>query len=209
MESPLGLGVVVGYPKLLSPFLIQEFLPYFTIYINVAVVGNIAMMVALPTGGTWRGVSSRVVCLALTAWLVDIVVHHPSSHIVTVSDSGHFLYHAVTLEWVLIHALYRTVMVTLPCFYSLKYMMLEMHSLGMMICLSWLDNHRWPLEAYFGLADTTVAASFSILSTLSVQHDGEVFALDKDHAGLLDAIGVAIHGILLSAIATVYKVKFG
>lgn len=51
MESPMGLGVIVAYPAILSPKLQTKFLPLITQYINFAVVGNIAMMCMLPTSG--------------------------------------------------------------------------------------------------------------------------------------------------------------
>jgi hypothetical protein len=155
-ELPLGLGSVLAFLIAKRSFQ-TKLLPAFTAYVNFAVYGNIGMMVATPGGGTMRGVCSKIACIALFIWIVQqgygkrwktIMLH-----------DNLFVFTAVSRSWVFAHAIYRFVLLTLPCFGSgRRYRLLELYSLTLTFALSQSSN--LPFEYCFGMADTlTVPAS--------------------------------------------------
>jgi len=167
-ELPLGLGSVLAFLVASRPFQIR-YLPAFTTYINFAVYGNIGMMAAAPTDGTLRGTCSKIACIALLAWIIQqgqrvgwktVVIH-----------DNLFLYTAVSKSWIFAHAVYRFVLLTLPCFGSgRRHRLLELYSLALTLGLSFTHaNSNFPFEYYFGMADTLVVpamAGWSAIATM-------------------------------------------
>jgi len=161
-EMPLGLGAVMVFAAL-SPQTQMQHIGWFTAYVNFAVLGNIAMMVAVPADGTVRGVGSRFVCLVLSVWL-GLEMHKVNWQTVRF-ENGAFIFIASPLKWVLCHAVYRFIMVSLPIFENLCYMLLEPFSLTFMVLLhhgyarvGGHENH--PVSFYFGYSDTLVVVGF-------------------------------------------------
>src|SRR5579862_5151607 len=124
---PLGLGSVLAILVANRSFQVQ-YLPAFTTYINLAVCGNIGMMVATPADGTLRGTCSKITCIVLFTWIIQqgqrvgwktVVIHN-----------NLFLYTAVSKSWIFAHAVYRFVLLTLPCFGSgRRHRLMEFYSL--------------------------------------------------------------------------------
>jgi hypothetical protein len=204
-EMPLGLGSLVLFQCLPWRHRIA-YRSYFVQYVNVAVVGNIAMMVFVPDGGTMRGWTSRMACTALVIWLIKAM---RAQHWVTQplpqprnlrSASPLFIFTAVPLPWIMTHACHRCVMITLPAFDSPRYVLLEILSLGIMVFLHWWYNRpalptgtaadlvgpgvklstrpssflpveigrrQFPVEAFFGLADTICVATMGTVSHIA------------------------------------------
>ena len=195
-ELPVGLGSILLFATQ-SVSTRRAHQRAFATFVNLAVLGNIAMMALLPGGGTFRGETSRAACLMLCAWLLLEICRVGWLACVPVSEGrqcgqGVFIFTASPLKWVLCHALYRAVMVTLPAFDTWRYLQLEPLSLGCMCVLhSYLT--RLPSESppvanvnqamkregghknvpdadvfhYFGIADTLVVATLGTLSHLS------------------------------------------
>jgi hypothetical protein len=172
-------------------------LQWFTWYVNVAVVGNIAGMVAAPTNGTLRGNTGRVVCLALTYRLLR---HMAAVQWRTLRPNrGAFAFTASPLSWVGPHALYRAAMMTLPVFEGRRYLLLEPLSvIGM--CLAHrrhvAGTDEEPIAWYFGASDTAVVPTMGLVSHLSDAYFGMsvVPALQwpREADGMLDAIAVPL-----------------
>jgi hypothetical protein len=163
---PLGLGSVLAFLVANRPFQIR-YLPAFTTYINFAVYGNIGMMVATPTDGTLRGTCSKITCVALLTWIIQqgqrvgwktVIIH-----------DNLFLYTAVNKSWIFAHAVYRFVLLTLPCFGSgRRHRLMELYSLALTFGLSFVpSNSNFPFECYFGMADTLVVPAIAGWSAIA------------------------------------------
>lgn len=185
-EMPLGLGSLVFF-QLCPLHMRSKYHWHFVQYVNVAVVGNIAMMVLVPDGGTMRGWSSRVACVGLVLWLCKEMkayrwITQPFPQGGQHGGKPMFIFTASPLGWVATHALYRAVMVTLPAFDTPRYILLEPLSLGVMIfCYRWYAPYPvtnpqngskprqqlWGLCDFFGLADTLVVATMGTVSHIA------------------------------------------
>ena len=163
-ELPLGLGSVLAFLVANRSFQ-TRFLPAFTAYVNFAVYGNIGMMVGTPSDGTLRGMCSKVTCAVLFIWIVQQGYHVRWKTIVLHNDL--FLFTAVSKSWIFAHAVYRFVLLTLPCFGSgRRHRLLELYSLALTFALSSTSN--LPFEYCFGMADTLVVpavAGWSAIAT--------------------------------------------
>lgn len=161
---PLGLGSVLAF-LVVNRSLQNRLLPAFTTYVNLAVYGNIGMMVGTPADGTLRGMCSKVTCIALFIWIVQQGYRVGWRTIILHDDL--FAFTAVSKSWVFAHAIYRFVLLTLPCFGSgRRHRALEFYSLAMTFVLSSTSN--LPFEYCFGMADTLVvpaAAGWSAMAT--------------------------------------------
>ena len=165
-ELPLGLGSVLAF--LLANRSVQiQYLPAFTTYINFAVYGNIGMMVATPTDGTLRGTCSKITCVALFIWIIQ-QGQRARWKTVTIHDDL-FLYTAVSKSWIFAHAVYRFVLLTLPCFGSgRRHRLMEFYSLALTFGLSLTQsNSKFPFEYYFGMADTLVVPTIAAWSAIA------------------------------------------
>jgi hypothetical protein len=161
---PLGLGSILAF-LVASRSWKTKLLPAFTVYVNFAVYGNIVMMVGTPTGGTLRGVCCKMACVALFTWVLQqgrrvgwktILLH-----------DNMFVFTAVSKSWIFAHAIYRFVLLTLPCFGSgRRHRLLEVYSVTLTYALS--SASRLPFEYCFGFADTLAApaaAGWSAIAT--------------------------------------------
>ena len=176
-ELPLGLGSVLAF-LLANRSFQTRFLPAFTTYVNFAVYGNIGMMVGTPTDGTLRGMCSKVTCIALFIWIVQQGRRAGWKTIVLHDDL--FVFTAVSKSWIFAHAIYRFVLLTLPCFGSgRRHRLLELYSLTLTFALSSFSN--LPFEHCFGMADTLVvpavtgwsaiATTFNLIPRSTVNND--------------------------------------
>lgn len=162
-ELPLGLGSVLAFSVSGRPFK-ERWLHAFTIYVNCAVYGNIVMMVATPAGGTIRGWCCRVACLALSAWIIQQGYRVRWESILL--HDNLFVFTAASKHWVFAHAVYRFVLLTLPCFGSgRRHRLLEVYSLGITYFLSLSSGLSF--EYCFGMADTMVAPAVTGWSSIS------------------------------------------
>lgn len=162
-EMPLGLGAVALFGQL-SPFTQSQHLGWFTVYVNCAVIGNIAMMMFVPSGGTLRGQSSRLTCIMLLVWLVREMSAHNWQTVRYEHDSV-FVFLSSPMAWCLCHAAYRVAMMSLPIFESLRYVSMEALSLASMMCLYWrFGDSQTPISNFFGYADTLTIASLAMVS---------------------------------------------
>ncbi|KAF4964835.1 hypothetical protein FZEAL_10833 [Fusarium zealandicum] len=162
-ELPLGLGSVLLFIVASRPAK-SRWLHAFAIYVNFAVYGNIVMMVATPSGDTFRGLCCKVACLALSAWII-IQGHRVQWKTILLHDNL-FVFTAVSKSWVFAHALYRVILLTLPCFGSgRRHRLLEVYSLGLTYLLS--RSTGLPFEYCFGMADTVVAPAVTAWSSIS------------------------------------------
>jgi hypothetical protein len=163
---PLGLGSVLAILVANRSFQIR-YLPAFTTYINLAVCGNIGMMVAIPADGNLRGTCSKITCIALFTWIIQqgqrvgwktVVIHN-----------NLFLYTAVSKSWIFAHAAYRFVLLTLPCFGSgRRHRLMEFYSLTLTFALYLTrSNSKFPFEYYFGMADTLVVPTIAGWSAIA------------------------------------------
>lgn len=159
-ELPLGLGSVLAFLVANRSFQIR-YLPAFTTYVNFAVYGNIGMMIATPTDGTLRGTCSKITCVLLFAWIIQ-QGQRASWKTVVIHDNL-FLYTAVRKSWIFAHAVYRFVILTLPCFGSgRRYRLMELYSLALTFGLFFTQsNSKLPFEYYFGMADTLVVPAIA------------------------------------------------
>jgi len=165
-ELPLGLGSVLAFLIANRSFQIQ-YLRAFTTYINFAVCGNIGMMVATPADGTLRGTCSKITCIALFAWIIQ-QGQRAGWKTVIIHDNL-FLYTAVSKSWIFAHAIYRFVLLTLPCFGSgRRYRLMEFYSLALMFGISFSQSKsHFPFEYYFGMADTLVVPAMAGWSAIA------------------------------------------
>jgi hypothetical protein len=163
-ELPLGLGSVLAFLVANRSFQ-TRYLSAFTAYVNFAVYGNIGMMVATPADGTFRGMCSKVTCAALFIWIVQQGRHAGWRTIFLHDDL--FVFTSVSKSWIFAHAIYRFVLLTLPCFGSgRRHRLLEVYSLTLTFALSSTSN--LPFEYCFGMADTLVVpavAGWSAIAT--------------------------------------------
>ncbi|KAI9220824.1 hypothetical protein BC828DRAFT_366955 [Blastocladiella britannica] len=203
---PLGLGSLLTYLSL-PPATRARYLVPFTRYINVAVFGNIAMMLFTPTGGTVRGVAGKLTATVLLVWLSQ-QARAVQWRTVQVLDNGAFVYHALSMRWVLTHAIYRSVLLTLPAF-STRHRYMDAFSLALMTVLSTRITTSPPLprSAFFGLADTLVAPSFAALTSLyavvgwqTAISAGGPLVLDASADWALAGVSVAAGGYALSQV---------
>jgi hypothetical protein len=195
---PLGLGSVLAFLVTNRSFQ-TRFLSAFTTYVNFAVYGNIGIMVGTPGDGTLRGMCSKVTCVALFIWIVQqgrrvgwktIVLH-----------DNLFVFTAVSKSWIFAHAIYRFILLTLPCFGSgRRHRFLELYSLTLTFALS--SSSNLPFEYCFGMADTLVvpaAAGWSAIATTFnlIPRDAMKNDLISDHIGTdadiyLSAVSLAV-----------------
>jgi|SRR5688572_16858415 len=166
-ELPLGLGSVLLFIVASRPTK-ERWLHAFTIYVNFAVYGNIVMMVATPSGDTYRGLFCKVACLALSAWII-LQGYGVQWKTIAIHDNL-FVFTASSKSWVFAHAIYRFILLTLPAFGSgRRHRLLEAYSLGLTYLLSWTTG--LPFEYCFGMADTTVAPAATAWSSISKTFD--------------------------------------
>ncbi|KAF0712723.1 Aste57867_4709 [Aphanomyces stellatus] len=191
---PLGMGSVVAF-GLLAPATQDHHLGWFTVYINAAVLGNIAMMGFIPPGPHGvRGHSHRAACVLLVLWLIREMNHVGWR---TVAFDGTFLlFNASPLAWVLAHACYRLIMLTLPPFDTLRYLVLEPASLGIMFLLSYVNDAAPSL--WFGQADTLVASTVCFTSAFLgwFTPSTPVSLMRLPETPALDTACVAVHGVV-------------
>ncbi|KAH9215513.1 hypothetical protein DL95DRAFT_388451 [Leptodontidium sp. 2 PMI_412] len=163
-ELPLGLGSVLAF-LVADRSLQTRFRSAFTTYVNFAVYGNIGMMVGTPADGTLRGMCSKVTCAALFIWIVQQGRYAGWKTIAPHNDL--FVFTAVSKSWIFAHAIYRFVLLTLPCFGSgHRHRLLELYSLTLTFALS--SSSNLPFEYCFGMADTLVVpmvAGWSAIAT--------------------------------------------
>ncbi|KFY29301.1 hypothetical protein V493_02426 [Pseudogymnoascus sp. VKM F-4281 (FW-2241)] len=183
-ELPLGLGSVLAF--LVAPRSFQtRFLPAFTAYVNLAVYGNIGMMVGTPAGGTIRGMCCKFTCIALFIWIVQ-QGHRVRWKTIVLHDNL-FVFTAASKSWIFAHAIYRFVLLTLPCFGSgRRHRLLEVYSLTLTFALSSASN--LPFEYCFGMADTLVVpatAGWSAIATTFnlIPRDAKKNDLPSNHIG--------------------------
>ncbi|KFY43922.1 hypothetical protein V494_01743 [Pseudogymnoascus sp. VKM F-4513 (FW-928)] len=197
-ELPLGLGSVLAFLVASRSFQ-TRFLPAFTAYVNFAVYGNIGMMVATPAGGTLRGMCSKVTCMALFIWIVQQGYRDRWKTIVL--HDNLFVFTAASKSWIFAHAIYRFVLLTLPCFGSgRRHRLLEFYSLTLTFALS--KASKLPFEYCFGMADTLVvpaAAGWSAIATTFnlIPRDAKKSELPSNYIGAdadvyLSAVSLAV-----------------
>lgn len=166
---PLGLGVVVfgilAYGEDAVPPL------WFTRYVNFGVVGNTAMMVAVPNEqGAVRGWLCKVYCVLMTVWLLKEMNNRAFDTIRFVDNAEHrdraFAFVGVPMSWILTHCFYRMALVSLPAFDSMKYVVMEPASMTLMFVLHMVfgEDKGHPIHYYFGYSDTLVAATLAFSS---------------------------------------------
>ncbi|MCW7493025.1 hypothetical protein ND861_08445 [Leptospira sp. 2 VSF19] len=158
---PFGLGAVLTYINL-SELKQIKFQIWFTRYINFAVLTNIFVMVFSPDAGTYRGIVSRFACLSLLVWLIQEMLKVGFQ--TTLTDRKFFIFNSSPLSWIYCHALYRIALLSLPTFDSIQYLLLEPLSLVSMTVLYRWHKKRYPLPYYFGLADTLVVTTLTVLT---------------------------------------------
>jgi hypothetical protein len=178
---------------------------HFTQYINIAVIGNILMMIFVDTGRFLRGITCRLVCIALVIWLFHEM---QAKNWQTVEyDNGYFIFTASPLSWIACHAIYRTILITLPSFETRRYLLLECASISCMYLLWYLYHASTStsptktrhVSEFFGMADTITIASLSLLfgfvDFIQITGDG---CLNYCSSLLFDCCCVVVHvGILL------------
>jgi hypothetical protein len=207
-ELPLGLGSVLAFLVASRSFQ-ARFLPAFTAYVNFAVYGNIGMMVGTPADGTLRGLCSKVTCVALFIWIVQ--QGHRAGWKTIALHEDLFVFTAVSKSWIFAHAIYRFVLLTLPCFGSgRRHRLLELYSLTLTFALSSTSN--LPFEYCFGMADTLVVpavAGWSAVATTFnlIPRDAKNNDLDSSHIGTdadvcLSALSLAVAAFACFKIAS-------
>ncbi|EMY62260.1 hypothetical protein [Leptospira terpstrae] len=202
---PLGLGAVLTF-AILSEDKQKRYLLPMTRYINFAVIANIFVMVFAPDGDTYRGLLSRLVCIALLVWLLQEMAKVRFQ--TTQFERGFFIFRSSPLHWVYCHAAYRIALLSLPSFDSLQYLLLEPLSLFIMSVLYHVDKKKFPLHYYFGFADTIVVTTltlltrFPILSPLNLKGP-YVISLSQNH---LDLVFMPIQMIVIGfALRAIFK----
>ena len=191
-EWTFGLGAVTFYGTL-SPETQARHLDVFTLYVNAAVLGNIGMMVAVPTGSTARGWSHRAACMLLCYWLVR-ECRQARWRTVEFRD-GVFVFTASPLAWILAHAAYRAVMMTLPMFETKRYRILEPASLGGMSLLHALHGRPGESPAlFFGASDTLVVSTIAFATwAVSAMWPTRGLRLSRRQSEAWDGVLVGVH----------------
>ncbi|KAH8811181.1 hypothetical protein F5884DRAFT_267138 [Xylogone sp. PMI_703] len=195
---PLGLGSLLAFLVANRSFQVK-YLPAFTTYINFAVYGNIGMMAFTPAGGTLRGMCSKVTCITLFIWIV-LQGYRVRWKTVALHDKL-FVFTAVSKSWIFAHAIYRFVLLTLPCFGSgRRHRLLELYSLTLTYALSSASN--LPFEYCFGMADTLVvpaaagwsaiATTFNLIPRDAKKNDVLSSNIRTDIDGYLSAVSLAV-----------------
>lgn len=187
---PLGLGSIAAMMALAPP-LQNRVLPWFTRYVNIAVLANISMMVFSSDLTTYRSYVGRFVCIVLVLWLIK---NMRQMNWQTVSfDRGVFLFKASPANWVLCHACYRMVLLSQPNFDN-WYMLLDPISLLVTFALYRYQKCRHPWYYYFGLADTLVVSGLLLVSRFSPHSDWTL----PWAQGLWDVVLIPIQVVVLS-----------
>lgn len=158
---PLGLGAVLVFISL-TEVTQQRFQLWFSHYINFAVLTNIFVMVFAPSGDTFRGHLSRLVCLTLFLWLLQEM--RKVRFQTTQFDHKFFIFRSSPLRWIYCHAAYRIALLSLPSFDSIQYLLLEPLSLIVMAILYRFHKKRNKIHFYFGYADTIVVTTLTVLT---------------------------------------------
>ena len=110
-----------------------------------------------------RGWSHQAVCCVLVVWLCK-EMNRVQWRTVQIRD-GAFLFNAAPIEWILCHAIYRFILITLPCFETMRYVGMEPASLGVMLLMSYAYGApNDDVTVWFGFSDTLVASTFSFTS---------------------------------------------
>jgi hypothetical protein len=163
----------------------------FAAFVNAAVVGNIIMMVFVPAAKhEMRALSSRVCCVSLVLWLL-LEMRSAGWRTVEISK-GAFVFVSSPAAWVAAHATYRMVLLSLSCFDSLKYLLLEATSLSLMFILHSAYDRARPISHYFGFADTISAATTALTTGLiDIEGPVDLASLGLD-MGAIDRIGFGI-----------------
>ncbi|EPZ36676.1 hypothetical protein O9G_005889 [Rozella allomycis CSF55] len=120
-------------------------------------------MVFTPYHNTIRGLCSKVTCMALFVWIVQ-QGYKVGWRTTTHNELGMFLYHAVSNEWILTHAVYRFVLVTLATF-SRRIRYLEFYTAIIVLILHRRVNSL-PMRYLFGMADTIVVPILASMSSI-------------------------------------------
>ncbi|KAI8905144.1 hypothetical protein EDD86DRAFT_72424 [Gorgonomyces haynaldii] len=149
--GPCGLGLVVVYVHYLDNTVwIQRF-------VTGIVLCNVLMMAFTPSDDTWRGFCGKLSTILLSLWLYlqrsKIEIQKPF-----------FVYTGVSKEWILCHAIYRSVLMTLPYFETQRYFLNEVYSLGLTYFLAKAAKRDWNL--LFGMADSLIMPTVSYYSCL-------------------------------------------
>jgi hypothetical protein len=206
-ELPLGLGSVLAFLVANRSFQ-SRFLPAFTVYVNLAVYGNIGMMVWTPADGTLRGMCSKVTCIALFIWIVQ-QGHRVRWKTIVLHDNL-FIFNAVNKSWIFAHAIYRFILLTLPCFkFGRRYRLLELYSLTLTFILSSISN--LPFEYCFGMADTLVvptitgwsaiATTFNLIPRNAIDNDSLSNRIGNHADVYLSAVSLAVTSFVCFKIA--------
>lgn len=200
---PLGLGSLMMFRVFLAKYV--RFLPAFSHYVNFAVVGNIAMMLFIPNDSpsTYRAYWGRIICAGLAIWLCLEIKRTGSAQTCAFSKSGMFIFKAAPLRWIITHALYRFILITLPCFLTPRYLFVEAFSLSTMMFLYWLDGKQHPIENYFGYADSITAACVGITSAFSPANIEDSTLEEWVSHETLDRVFVPVQVFLLCEVASV------
>jgi hypothetical protein len=212
-ELPLGLGSVMAFLVANRSFQVR-FLPAFTTYVNLAVYGNIGMMVGTPTGGTLRGMCSKVTCVALFIWIVQQGYRTRWKTIIL--HDNLFVFTAVSKSWIFAHAIYRFVLLTLPCFGSgRRHRLLEVYSLTLTFALSSTSN--LPFEYCFGMADTLVvpavagwsaiATTFNLIPHDAINNDLLSNSIETNADAYLSALSLAVASFACFKIASALRLR--
>jgi hypothetical protein len=186
---------------------------WFTQYINIAVIGNILMMIFVNTGNSMiRGKTSQLVCIGLVIWLC-YEIHQFKDWQTVEYDHGYFIYVAAPLPWIIAHALYRSILITLPSFDTSRYLTLEFTSLSSMFLLYYLHQQQFPsfshvhhrqLAHFFGMADTITIATLSMIfgffDIIPEIHGTSLLNRIIQESKIFDTICVGIHCIVLLCI---------
>lgn len=155
-EVPFGLGLLCVCALWQAPWTETA--------IVVGVLVNVAMMALTPAGGAVRGVTSKVVCLLLTAWLVQLL--RANNGRVVFFDRHLFVYTALSTHWIACHTVYRLLLVTLPVFATRRYLTLELCTIASMAALHALHG-AYPLAHYFGYADSLSVCGIMLLGAFT------------------------------------------
>jgi hypothetical protein len=210
---PLGLGSVLAFLVANRSFQ-TRFLSAFTTYINFAVYGNIGMMAGTPADGTLRGMCSKVTCAVLFIWIVQ-QGHHAGWKTIVLHDDL-FVFTAVSKSWIFAHAIYRFVLLTLPCFGSgRRHRLLELYSLTLTFALS--SSSNLPFEYCFGMADTLVvpavagwsaiATTFNLMPRDAINNDLLSNHIGTDTDAYLSAVSLAVAAFACFKIASAPRRK--
>mmetsp|Transcript_36914 Transcript_36914/g.60030 ORF Transcript_36914/g.60030 Transcript_36914/m.60030 type:complete len:277 (+) Transcript_36914:4119-4949(+) len=206
-EVPLGLGSLALF-GCLDKAAQKRFLPWFTWYVNLAVLGNIGMMVFVPLDGTLRGVVSKFSCGSLVIWLAQMMAAIRWRTVCF--ENGVFIFLASPLRWIMCHAVYRMVLVSSPSFASFKYVVTEPTSISVMYMYYYSNPQlRRPVNSFFGAADTLIVATVCTCSNLKL-FDLLVPSETLENISLVPkewAVFCDIAGVCIQLLVTIYSVK--